>query len=172
MKRDTREIDTDTREMDTDSVAERDGERKKPREIDIGPLIFLLFLCVLIPLGFKYYNAFHERRSEYTAKQEEEKKLQKKIAEMESKINEMKETKKHLETDAGVEEVARNKLGMIKPREIPFVVTPSRKDSPVDGSEEEFMEDSVKTPESSPQDQKNSGKRVKPEATPTPSAGH
>ncbi|MCE1248297.1 MAG: septum formation initiator family protein [Firmicutes bacterium] len=102
--------------------------KQKPKrdERDLGPLFFLLIICIFLPVGIKFYGSYMEKRTEYLRKTEEEKALTSEIKRLEKKNEEMKSREKYLHTEHGVEEIARNKLGLIKPREIPFIVKPAR----------------------------------------------
>lgn len=100
--------------------------RKNPEERNLGPLFFILMICIFLPIGMKFYNAYLEKRMDYMKKVEEEKALRQEINQLAGKNLEMKKQVNFLKSDVGVEEVARNKLGLIKRGEIPFIVTPCR----------------------------------------------
>jgi cell division protein FtsB len=102
--------------------------KKKPvrDERDLGPLFFILILCIFLPIGIKFYGSYMEKRMENIKKVEEERALENEIQRLTKKNKEMKSREQYLHTEHGVEEIARNKLGLIKPKEIPFIITPAR----------------------------------------------
>jgi len=86
-------------------------------------LILLVFATIIAFFAsfffIKYYmvksTEYHARVSEIKNLEKEKEKLEEDIAILEKKID-------YLKTDNGVESVAREKLGLVKPSEIAFVV--------------------------------------------------
>jgi len=106
----------------------KEKNRIKQIERDLGPLLLILLLCIFIPLGKKFHGMYLEKRMELTKKADEEKHLRQEIERLNGQLEEMKKEEEFLRTDDGVEKAARNKLGLIKTREIPFVVDPGKKE--------------------------------------------
>lgn len=122
---------------DENKVSEVKPE-KKERERSLNILLALLFISILIPIGVKFYNMYLEKKLEYIEKAGEEKRLRQEVSKLEKESEKLKKTRENLKSKSGVEKVARNKLGMTKPKEIPFVVNEPAKPSP---SPEEVLKD-------------------------------
>jgi cell division protein DivIC len=97
-------------------------EKKEEKIRNIGFLITLLIVVALLPIGFKFYSLYNTKKAIYQAKQLEEKKLQAEVEKLQKKTEDLKETEKFLKTKEGAERVARDKLGLTKPNEIPLVI--------------------------------------------------
>lgn len=87
----------------------------------------VMSLVLLVALGFVGYNLFFVcqlKQQEYEEKQAELDHVQDDIYRCEIRNKQLDAYVKHLKTDAGVEEIAREKLGLVSPGEMAFVVVP------------------------------------------------
>jgi len=103
-----------------------ENEKKKRegvQEIDLGPLLFLLVACLLIPVAVKFHDYYVKKQRITAEKLAKERHYKKEIEHYKKKLKAMKEEEVVLKSYKGVEREARNKLGLIKPGEVPFVVT-------------------------------------------------
>lgn len=108
------------------------NEKKKKegaQDIDLGPLLFILIACLLIPMAVKFHDLYVKKQRITTEKAGEERQYKKEIVHYNNKLKSMKEEEVVLKSYKGVEREARNKLGLIKPGEMPFVVTRDRSES-------------------------------------------
>lgn len=95
----------------------------------------LISLLLLIALGFVGYNFYFlcaRRQASYESKLAEIDRLDSEIAVLKQKNKILSERVTYLGTDAGVEEVAREKLGLVRKDEIAFVVVPAMKEDTPD----------------------------------------
>jgi cell division protein FtsB len=114
-----------------DQMTDRDGYEKseknkadQPQERHIGFYILVVFILLFIPIAMKFYTSYLNKRVDYLEKVSEEKKYKAEIDKIKTDVDRKKEREEYLKTDKGVEEIARNKLGLTKPDEIPFIVSP------------------------------------------------
>ena len=101
--------------------------KRKSNERELGPLLFILMICITIPLAVKFYGAYLEKKAEYVNSINEEASLKNDIVVETKRLEELNREESYLRTNAGVERMAREKLGLIKPGEIPFVLSSSTK---------------------------------------------
>ncbi len=101
--------------------------KRKSNERELGPLLFILMVCLVIPLGVKFYGAYQDKKAEYVNSIKEEASLKNDIIVETKRLEELNREESYLRTNAGVERMAREKLGLIKPGEIPFVLSSSGK---------------------------------------------
>lgn len=103
-------------------------EQKKESTVqrrNLGPLLTILIFVCFIPAALHFYNLYQEKNSEYIEKLKEEEKIKQDVARLENRIEQMKEHEKYLNTDDGIERAARDKLGLVRPKEIPFIIVSS-----------------------------------------------
>ncbi len=84
-------------------------------------------LVLLVALGFVGYNLFFVcqlKQQEFEEKLAELDFVQDDIYRSEIRNKQLEAQVRHLKTDAGVEEIAREKLGLVSPGEMAFVVVP------------------------------------------------
>lgn len=115
-------------EDNKDTIESNIPEKKEPargRERNLGPLFLMLMLVILIPLGVKFYSSYLNKKLDYDKKVEEERQLQFYLERESKQLKRMKERQTYLKTDEGVEQQARDKLGLTRPNEIAFVVVPT-----------------------------------------------
>ncbi len=85
----------------------------------------LLLTLVLGLTAKQLYLLCQERQVEYQAKMQEMREARQVNVELEQRNRQLRALVRHLETEEGVEEIARNKLGLVKPGEMAFVVSPA-----------------------------------------------
>lgn len=100
---------------------------RKSNERELGPLLFILMICLVIPLAVRFHGAYLEKKAEYESSINEEASLNNDIIVETKRLEELKREESYLRTNEGVERIAREKLGLIKPGEIPFVLSSSGK---------------------------------------------
>lgn len=102
------------------------------------PFKFSLFHFVILGTVFFIFYAFSEcysmKKMEYGDKITQRVRIEQEIASLQAEDRQLKQQIAFLRTNEGVEQVAREKLGFIKPKEIAFVVistpTPSTPATP------------------------------------------
>lgn len=107
--------------MDSKEITRKSNER------ELGPLLLILMICLTIPLMAKFYGAYQEKKAEYVSSVKEEASLKNDIEAENRRLEDLNREETYLRTNAGVERMAREKLGLIKPGEIPFVLSSSGK---------------------------------------------
>ncbi|MFP4498805.1 MAG: septum formation initiator family protein [Vulcanimicrobiota bacterium] len=117
-------------------------EFKGPKEVNLGFLLAVLFVCIVIPIATHFYNLAQVKKAEHGNILKEEKVIQVEVNRLEIEKKKMEEERDYLKTPRGIEEIARNKLGLIKKKEIPIII---------DEKDELDTKDSIKTKEKSKQ---------------------
>lgn len=105
---------------------EKEKKDEGPKERNIGLILVLLVLTAIVPLGFRMYSSYLQKRMAFLEKKAEKKRLVREIKKIEKQNEELEEKKKHLQTKEGIEKVARDKLGLTRPGETPFIVIQER----------------------------------------------
>lgn len=95
-------------------------------------LISLLLLVALGFVGYNFYFLCARKQAAYEAKLAENDRLESEIAVLKQQNKILSERVSYLGTDAGVEEVAREKLGLVRKDEVAFVVVPALKEDAPD----------------------------------------
>lgn len=90
--------------------------RKKRQNGFSVALVIMVILMLMVVIGFKQYE-LKQKQEEYTAKEQQ---LLEEIAEEEKRIEEIEEYRKYTQTQKYVEEVAKEKLGLVNENEIIF----------------------------------------------------
>ncbi len=90
--------------------------RKKRQNGFSVALVIMVILMLMVVITFKQYE-LKQKQKEYTAKEEL---LLEEIAEEEKRIEEIEEYRKYTQTQKYVEEVAKEKLGLVNENEIIF----------------------------------------------------
>jgi len=93
-----------------------------PSEKNIGFLVLLLLICTFIPAYTRIYDGYLQKKLLYDQKVMEEMQLSKEVNYLKKQNIAMQRRQEELKTLQGVETIARDKLGLIKPNEIPFIV--------------------------------------------------
>jgi cell division protein FtsL len=107
---------------ETDGGTETQKETKKKKKF---PFIHILS-CLFAVFILYSFNANYARKTvEYKEKQTQVQQVGSEITDLEKENRDLKQQVSHLNTNEGVEEIAREKLGLIKPDEIAFVVVSS-----------------------------------------------
>ncbi len=88
-------------------------------------LISLLLLVALAAVGYNFYFLCARKQAAHEAKLTEIDRLESELAVLEQQNKILTERVAYLRTDAGVEEVAREKLGLVRKDEVAFVVVPA-----------------------------------------------
>ncbi|MGN1024236.1 MAG: septum formation initiator family protein [Lachnospiraceae bacterium] len=91
------------------------AKRKSQNRLSMGLVLFVMFV-ILGVVGLRAYQ-LHRQLDQYTAKKES---LQTQIDAENQRTKEIAEYGKYTQTDEYVEEVAREKLGLVKKDEIIF----------------------------------------------------
>lgn len=115
-------VEPSAEEVIVDSPAMRHGRS----------LISLLLLIALGVVGYNFYFLCARKQQAYEAKLTEIDQLESEIAVLKQHNNLLTERVSYLGTDAGVEEVAREKLGLVRKDEVAFVVVPALKEDAPD----------------------------------------
>jgi len=118
------------------AVSRNDRGVESPRKAIIRRVLSVVFFIAFAACSvFIFYHNYTQKQMEYAKKDEQLKKLETEIAAVENENKQLRREIGHLNTKEGVEEIAREKLGLIKPQEIAFVVisspTPSATGVPV-----------------------------------------
>ena len=87
-------------------------------------LMSLTLVCVFTGFGFAIDQVCSDRQAQFEAKLAELDEVKDEVAGLETQNERLREKVALLKTDAGVEEVAREKLGLVKPGELAFAVVP------------------------------------------------
>ena len=85
----------------------------KARGAVVGSLLVVLLLSALYPVRQYFGQSAHLRH------------LAAEDRELESRIDELKELRGRLLTDAEIERIAREEFGMVRPGEVAFVIVPT-----------------------------------------------
>ncbi len=88
-------------------------------------LISLLLLLALAVVGYNFYFLCARKQAAHEAKLTEIDRLESELAVLEQQNKILVERVAYLRTDDGVEEVAREKLGLVRKDEVAFVVVPA-----------------------------------------------
>lgn len=92
----------------------------------VSRLLFTLITIGVFFLVFYAFNAaYKQKKLEYKEKLTQVSQLEQEITKLEKENKELKREINYLNTNEGVEAIAREKLGLIKPKEIAFVVVSS-----------------------------------------------
>jgi cell division protein FtsB len=84
----------------------------------------LVLLVVLGAVGYNLFFVCQLKQQEYEEKQADLDHVLDDIHRCEIRNKQLEAYVKHLKTDSGVEEIAREKLGLVSPGEMAFVVVP------------------------------------------------
>jgi cell division protein FtsB len=90
----------------------------RPRGVVVATLLAVLLLTALYPIRQYLAQAANVRR------------LAAEHRDLEERIARLRELRDRLRTDAEVERIAREELGMVRPGEVPFVVVSPPTDAP------------------------------------------
>ncbi len=85
----------------------------------------MFFLAFAVCSVFIFYQNYTQKQLEYEKKEAQLQKIEAEITAVENENKQLRREIAHLNTKEGVEEIAREKLGLIKPQEIAFVVISS-----------------------------------------------
>lgn len=96
------------------------GWFKKPTRGQSGAMLVAAFMFCLV--SYNLYYCCQIKQRELEERQRELVKLKSDISLAEYTNSQLKAQVEYLATDAGAEEVAREKLGLVKPGEVSFVV--------------------------------------------------
>jgi cell division protein FtsB len=88
-------------------------------------LLTILLICVI---GYNFTLAYNEKQGELQRKQDEIRQYERQIEKLRRENEQLRRDAEALRTEEGVEKVAREKLGLVKPNEVPFVVVENAKD--------------------------------------------
>lgn len=83
-----------------------------------------MLLVLLGGVGYNLYFVCQLKQVEFEDKQAELQKVQADIYRAQIRNRHLDAQMRHLKTDSGVEEIAREKLGLVSPGEMAFVVVP------------------------------------------------
>jgi cell division protein FtsB len=89
-----------------------------------GPLLSLVLVFLLAVGGYYSLQIFQQQRLVCRSKQAELRQVEDQIRELQAQNALLRSQQARLQTPQGMEEVAREKLGMVRPGEIAFVVEP------------------------------------------------
>lgn len=103
--------------MSTKNIRRKPAFQRKTHNRSSMILISITVIIMIIIVGYKS----SELKKELAVKQEEIDSLNEQIAEQEQITEEINEYKKYVETDEFVEDIAREKLGLVYEDEIVFI---------------------------------------------------
>jgi len=107
---------------ETDAGLEQQKDKKKKGGFPLIHIMSCLFaVCILYSFNISYAR----KTVEYKEKLSQVQQVNNEITVLEKENRLLKQQVAHLNTNDGVEEIAREKLGLIKPDEIAFVVVSS-----------------------------------------------
>jgi cell division protein FtsB len=112
---------------------------KEEKVRNINFLVTLLLLVCLIPIVSGLYHSYSAKSLLHKEKVKEEQHLKREVDYLKDKTASMSNKEEYLKTLQGVESVAREKLGLTKPNEIPIVLK-NKEETPVEeiSTEEEI----------------------------------
>lgn len=87
-------------------------------------LLSLILVLVFTGFGFALYNVCSNRQGQFEAKLEELDMVNDQLRALDVQNSRLREQVALLKTDDGVEEVAREKLGLVRPGELAYSVVP------------------------------------------------
>jgi cell division protein FtsB len=87
-------------------------------------MMSLVLVCVFTAFGFALHKVCSDRQAQFEAKLAELDVVKEEVETIAIHNDRLRERVTLLKTDAGVEEVAREKLGLVKPGELAFAVVP------------------------------------------------
>lgn len=88
-------------------------------------LVSLMVIACLGLAGQQLFGLCQQKQGEYEAKVDEVRLARQENARLQAKNQQLSALVEHLNTDEGVEQIARDKLGLAKPGEMAFVVVPA-----------------------------------------------
>lgn len=93
--------------------------------------IHIMIIATIFFIFYAISVCYSQKKIEYREKQAQQRQIEQEIVEIRQENGGLRNEIGFLKTSEGVEEIAREKLGLIKPKEIAFVVisTPSPSDS-------------------------------------------
>lgn len=103
------------------------SKRKKKSRLSQGvrhSLMSLFLVCVFTGFGFAIHKVCSNRQAQFEAKLAELDVVIEEVENLERQNDNLRNKVALLKTDAGIEEVAREKLGLIKEGELAFSVVP------------------------------------------------
>jgi cell division protein DivIC len=99
-----------------ENMSRRVLDRKKRQNGFSVALVIMVILMLMVVISFKRYE-LKQKQEEYTQKEEQ---LLEQIAEEEERAEEIEEYRKYTQTQKYIEEVAKEKLGLVNENEIIF----------------------------------------------------
>lgn len=90
--------------------------------------ILIIWLVLLLVLNFFLY--FNKKRNEFKEKRKEIASLEKEITQLEEKKTRLEREIYYLNTDKGIEDIARKKLGLVKKNEIAVIILDEKNRKP------------------------------------------
>lgn len=103
----------------------RPDENETRSNLIAGSLMSLALLLVIAASGYELYQLCRGRQVEYKEKLAELHQSREDNRQLAEQNRQLRALVRHLKTNEGVEEIARDKLGLIKPGELAYVVVPS-----------------------------------------------
>jgi len=91
-------------------------DRKKRQNGFSVALVIMVILMLMVVISFKRYE-LKQKQEEYTLKEQQ---LLEQIEEEEERVEEIEEYRKYTQTQKYIEEVAKEKLGLVNENEIIF----------------------------------------------------
>ncbi len=101
------------------------NQQKDKRKKGGFPFIHIASCLFAVFILYSFNLSYNKKTGEYREKLTQVQQVNSEIVVLEKENKHLKEQVTHLNTNEGVEEIAREKLGLIKPDEIAFVVVSS-----------------------------------------------
>lgn len=97
-------------------------KKKRSRQRSFGFAFQFVILWLIVLLGVNFFLFFNKKGVEYRQKKEEIVKLQDQIIKLQQEKASMFKKAFFLNTKEGIEKIAREKIGLVKPNELAFVI--------------------------------------------------
>lgn len=104
-------------------MAEKESLDEQPKNSALS-LTSLLLLLLLGAAGYQLFLVCQSKQAEYEAKLVEVAEARRINRRLEQNNRRLQALTEYLKTNEGVEEIARDKLGLVRPGEVAFVVVP------------------------------------------------
>lgn len=106
------------------SLSKRQKKRSKQPSLFSKSLFSLTLVAIFIGFGFVIFRVCSERQAEFEAKLVELDQVNEQLSDLDFHNTQLAERVELLKTDSGIEEVAREKLGLVKKGELAYAVVP------------------------------------------------
>lgn len=106
------------------SLSKRKNKKSRLSTRTRHSILSLVLVLVFTGFGFAIFRICSDRQAQFEAKLAELDSVNDEVANLQLQNEKLKRKVELLKTEAGVEEVAREKLGLVKPGELAYAVVP------------------------------------------------